>query len=95
MNLMRFKEYNKHIIYTVLLMCIIVLVNLIIIKYVKNEQEYQDQLKLLSYQKVIQALIVDNIIPLQKSNVKHQHNIQQQTSAFKDYIKNVHAVQHL
>ena len=66
MSFVNFRKYKRHAVYTILLICLITLTNIIIIKYIKEEQNYQDLLKLSSYQKVMQTLIINNIDVLQK-----------------------------
>ena len=89
MSFVNFREYKRHAAYTILLICLITLTNIIIIKYIKEEQNYQDLLKLSAYQKVMQTLIINNIDVLQKANINNQNDINQQILIFKDYIKNV------
>ena len=88
MSCVNFREYKRHAVYTILLICLITLINIIIIKYIKEEQNYQDLLKLSAYQKVMQTLIINNIDVLQKANINNQNDINQQILIFKDYIKN-------
>lgn len=88
MSFVNFREYKRHAVYTILLICLITLINIIIIKYIKEEQNYQDLLKLSAYQKVMQTLIINNIDVLQKANINNQNDINQQILIFKDYIKN-------
>ena len=38
MSFVNFREYKRHAVYTILLICLITLTNIIIIKYIKEEQ---------------------------------------------------------
>lgn len=88
MSFINFREYKRHIVCTTLLICLVILINIFTIKYIKDEQNYQDLLKLSAYQKIMQVLIINNIDLLQKADAKYQHDINQQILILKDYIKN-------
>ena len=88
MSFVHLREYKRYIIYTTLFVGLFLVINVFAIIYIKEEQKYQDVLKLSAYQKVIQALIINNIDLLQKSNINNQHDINQQILLLKDYIKN-------
>lgn len=88
MSFIRLREYKEHIVFTILLICLTILINIVAIKFIKNEQNYQDLLKLSAYQKIIQVLIINNIDLLQKTSVENQYNNNQQILIFKDYVKN-------
>ena len=89
MSFVNFREYKRHAVYTILLICLITLINIIIIKYIKEEQNYQDLLKLSAYQKVMQTLIINNIDVLQKANINNQNDINQQILIFKAFDQNI------
>jgi len=88
MSFVHLREYKRYIIYTTVFIGLILLINVFAINYIKEEQKYQDVLKLSAYQKVIQALIINNIDLLQKSSINNQYDTNQQILLLKDYIKN-------
>jgi hypothetical protein len=59
-----------------------------IIKYIKEEQKYQDLLRLSAYQKIIHTVIINNIDLLERDSINNENNINQQIVKIKDYIKN-------
>lgn len=88
MSFVHLREYKRYIIYTTVFIGLILLINVFAINYIKEEQKYQDVLKLSAYQKVIQALIINNIDLLQKSSINNQYDTNQHILLLKDYIKN-------
>ena len=88
MDSVNLRKYKRHIIWTILLLCTIITSDMRIIKYIKEEQKYQDLLRLSAYQKIIHTVIINNIDILERDSINNENNINQQIVKIKDYIKN-------
>jgi hypothetical protein len=88
MDSVNLRKYKRHIIWTILLLCTIITSDMRIINYIKEEQKYQDLLRLLAYQKIIHTVIINNIDILERDSINNENNINQQIVKIKDYIKN-------
>ena len=62
MDSVNLRKYKRHIIWTILLLCTIITSDMRIIKYIKEEQKYQDLLRLSAYQKIIHTVIINGFV---------------------------------
>ncbi len=75
MDSVNLRKYKRHIIWTILLLCTIITSDMRIIKYIKEEQKYQDLLRLSAYQKIIHTVIINNIDILERDSINNENNI--------------------
>jgi hypothetical protein len=68
MNSIIYQLHNRYIIYLITFACFLIAINILIIRYIKNEQAYKDQSNILTYHQIIETLVINNIKTFQKTD---------------------------
>jgi len=87
-NLGFLKNYKIHITFTILVLCLSILINIAFIIYIKAENKYHTLLKVAEFQKIIKSIIIDNVILLKQIKLQDIEDIDTKMSIIRDYIKN-------